>query len=67
MRRLATQLRAMISGLPPVRGLLPLALLLAVWQLVQPMEWNSLRPLATAAAVCASDGSRETGEGKLRT
>ena len=36
MRRLATQLRAVIAGLPPARGLLPLALLLAVWQLVQP-------------------------------
>ena len=36
MRRLALQLRAVLAGLPPARGLLPLILLLAVWQLLQP-------------------------------
>jgi ABC-type nitrate/sulfonate/bicarbonate transport system permease component len=34
--KLAMQLRAVMAGLPPARGLLPLVLLLAAWQLLQP-------------------------------
>jgi ABC-type nitrate/sulfonate/bicarbonate transport system permease component len=34
-RRWAGQLRAMLASLPPARGLLPLVLLLVVWQLIQ--------------------------------
>ncbi len=35
-RRLAGQLRAVLASLPPARGLLPLLLLLLVWQMIQP-------------------------------
>jgi ABC-type nitrate/sulfonate/bicarbonate transport system permease component len=34
-RRLSGQLRAVLANLPPARGLLPLLLLLVVWQLIQ--------------------------------
>ena len=34
-QRWAGQLRAMLASLPPARGLLPLVLLLVVWQLIQ--------------------------------
>jgi ABC-type nitrate/sulfonate/bicarbonate transport system permease component len=34
-RRWASQLRAMLTSLPPARGLLPLVLLLVLWQLIQ--------------------------------
>jgi hypothetical protein len=33
--RLAAQLRSMLASLPPARGLLPLLLLLLLWQLIQ--------------------------------
>ena len=36
MRRLAEQLRKLSTGLPPIRGLLPLVVLLVVWQMLQP-------------------------------
>ena len=35
-RGIAGQLRSALASLPPARGLLPLILLLLVWQLVQP-------------------------------
>ena len=35
MRRFAMRLRTVVAGLPPARGLLPLALLLTTWQLLQ--------------------------------
>jgi ABC-type nitrate/sulfonate/bicarbonate transport system permease component len=35
MRRFATRMRTVLAGLPPARGLLPLVLLLAAWQLLQ--------------------------------
>ena len=34
-RRWSGQLRAVLASLPPARGLLPLVLLLVVWQLIQ--------------------------------
>lgn len=36
MRAFFKQVRPLLSSLPPLRGLLPLALLLIVWQIVQP-------------------------------